>query len=238
MGLHVVIGPPAAGKSTFVRDHAQPGDIRVDFDELANSLTGLAPGNHEHSDIAKSVTKAARSAAVTAALKHVDSVDVWLIHSTPSQATLDGYRKSGAEVHVVDPGRDLVMSRIKQSRPSYMHAVAARWYEQHGESGKRRKPTTTEKGLGWRHQQQRERLLRMHRDGDACWWCGEPMYRSQSLDADHEDARAHGGSVATRLLHSGCNRSRKDGARDDQRPAMAGPAPALRARAAVLDWGA
>lgn len=97
--------------------------------------------------------------------------------------------------------------------------------------------STTARGLGWQHQKQRERLLRMHRDGDACWWCGEPMYRSQSLDADHEEARINGGALASRLLHSSCNRSRKDGARDAQRPAVAAAGPAPHARAPVLDWG-
>lgn len=237
MTLHVVTGPPAAGKSTFVREHAQPGDIRIDFDVLANTLAGLPPGNHEHTPTIKAITKAARAAAIDTAIKHAGTVDVWVIHSTPSGDTLDNYRRAGAEIHVVDPGRDLVMNRIKKTRPSHMHAVAARWYEANGQTTKRRRPTTTEKGLGWNHQKQRERLLRMHRDGDACWWCGEPMYRSQSLDADHEDARVNGGAVATRLLHSSCNRSRKDGARDDQRPAVTGSRQDRPSRAVVLDWG-
>lgn len=237
MALHVVTGPPAAGKSTFVRDHAQAGDIRIDFDELANTLAGLDPDNHEHAGPAAAVARAARKAAIEAALKHSDAVDVWLIHSTPSAATLARYRGHGAEIHMVDPGRETVMRRIKTMRPSHMHAVAARWYDSSGTSTRKQRPaTTTERGLGWRHQQQRERLLRMHRDGAPCWWCGEPMYRSQKLDADHEQARVHGGKLADRLLHSSCNRSRKAGAQDDQRPALTarveGAAPAR-----VFDWG-
>lgn len=96
--------------------------------------------------------------------------------------------------------------------------------------------STTARGLGWEHQKQRERLLAAHKDGTLCAWCGDPMYRSQPLDADHEEARVHGGKRATRLLHAKCNRSRKDGARDAQRPAVARTTPRP-ARAAVLDWG-
>ncbi|QDF19683.1 HNH endonuclease [Corynebacterium phage Dina] len=80
--------------------------------------------------------------------------------------------------------------------------------------------TTTERGLGWDHQQQRARLLKLHVDGTPCWWCGEPMYRSQALDADHIQARGNGGRKADRLLHASCNRSRQKGERDDQRPAL------------------
>jgi 5-methylcytosine-specific restriction endonuclease McrA len=80
--------------------------------------------------------------------------------------------------------------------------------------------TTTERGLGYDHQRQRARLLRLHRDGTPCWWCGQPMYRSQDLAADHTVSRAHGGTKADRLLHSLCNKARGDGTRDDQRPAL------------------
>ena len=80
--------------------------------------------------------------------------------------------------------------------------------------------TTTERGLGWDDQKQRERLLKLHVDGTPCWWCGEPMYRTQDLDADHDTARAHGGQHANRLLHTPCNRARGDGSRDHLRPAL------------------
>ncbi|MFI6368912.1 hypothetical protein ACIBG0_40075 [Nocardia sp. NPDC050630] len=80
--------------------------------------------------------------------------------------------------------------------------------------------TTTQRGLGWKHQQERDRLLAKHRDGERCWWCGEPMLKSQDLAADHTLARAKGGTRADRLLHALCNKQRGDGSRDDQRPAL------------------
>lgn len=91
-----------------------------------------------------------------------------------------------------------------------------------------KRKTTTQKGLGWRHQQQREKLLRNHKDGDPCWWCGKPMYKNKnqnwdgySLAADHTVARAHGGRKADRLLHHTCNSTRGAGGAevDDLRPA-------------------
>ncbi|MCZ1075076.1 hypothetical protein [Rhodococcus sp. A5(2022)] len=111
-----------------------------------------------------------------------------------------------------------------------------------------RQKTTTQKGLGWAHQQQRTRLLRRHIDGAPCWWCGRPMFRDadrnfdgKPLAADHSHARAHGGTVADRMLHSKCNSDRQDGSRDHERPAVTGEpfAPAVeddRARWCLLDW--
>ncbi|WP_040853802.1 hypothetical protein [Nocardia niigatensis] len=84
--------------------------------------------------------------------------------------------------------------------------------------------TTTQRQLGWRHQQVRTQLLARHSDGTPCWWCAKPMYRTQTLDADHSQPRSRGGAVADRLLHSWCNRERGDGSRDDQRPALTGKA--------------
>lgn len=100
--------------------------------------------------------------------------------------------------------------------------------------------TTTQRGLGWAHQKQREHLLRVHVDGSPCWWCGEPMYKAQSLAADHSHARAHGGTKADRLLHELCNKSRGDGSRDDKRPALTGEDIEQdddeRAQWCLLDW--
>ena len=74
-------------------------------------------------------------------------------------------------------------------------------------------PTTTERGLGWQHQKQRARLLRALVDGTPCAHCGQPMYHTQALQADHTVPRSLGGKVADRLLHAWCNMSRGNGTR-------------------------
>lgn len=219
--VHVVIGPPAAGKSTFVKRNAGPDDVVIDFDLIANALSGQDAANHDHTQTVKMVTKAARAAAVAKACSM--GVATWMIHSSPAQSTLDRYAAAGATIHVIDPGKDVVMSRCKRERPRAMLIAAARWYDERKTVPPK---TTTERGLGWQHQRKREALLAVHRDGAPCWWCSRPMYRDktrnfdgQALAADHIQARANGGTVAGRLLHGSCNSSRGDGSRDAQRPA-------------------
>jgi hypothetical protein len=96
---------------------------------------------------------------------------------------------------------------------------------------------TTERGLGWRHQQARNALLRKHTDGAPCAWDGRPMYRdrtknwdynpnsnnpnSGALQADHStitraEAIRRGVPIPLpdRLLHGECNRQRGDGSND------------------------
>lgn len=82
--------------------------------------------------------------------------------------------------------------------------------------------TTTQRNLGHRHKQQAAHLKRNHIEGTPCWWCDEPMFLAQGLQADHSVPRSQGGQLADRLLHGWCNAERGDGSRDHQRPALTG----------------
>ena len=257
MTVRIVTGPPAAGKSTFVRERRRPGDVVIDFDTLANALAAVDPDNHEHAQHIKQVTKAARQAAIDKALSQEGDHTVWIIHSTPSEKLLAHYRGLGAAVDVVDPGKEVVMKRVKAQRPKAMLVAAAKWYD--NKPAPVKPLTTTERGLGWEHQKVRDRLLAVHVDGTPCWWCGKPMFRDKTrnhdrlpLAADHGHARKHGGTKADKLLHFTCNSSRKEGENDAQRPAAnlttpevtrpanVAPAPAqapsASSPASVFDW--
>lgn len=196
----------------------KPGDIRIDFDLLANALAGTEPDNHDHADLVKKITKAARDAAIRAAKTHATDTDVWLIHGTPAPSTLDRYRREGAEIITVDPGREVVMHRIKEQRPKYMHGIAARWYQQQGDD-KPKPKQAHERGYDWNHRRNRARLMYNLVDGTPCPGCGNPMYKDPArnhdgaaLEADHtRDLKHHGPSQADRLLCRTCNRSRGDG---------------------------
>ncbi|GAS97478.1 uncharacterized protein RMCC_4444, partial [Mycolicibacterium canariasense] len=123
MALYVVTGPPASGKSTWVRNHAQPGDITIDYDAIASVPTPRTDGvGHDHPVHVKAVTKAARQAAIDTAIGVSGAVDVYVIHSTPSPGLLAKYDRLGAEVITIDPGMDTVLARAKAERPQQMQA--------------------------------------------------------------------------------------------------------------------
>lgn len=68
--------------------------------------------------------------------------------------------------------------------------------------------TTAERGLGALHVADKKRLMALHRDGDPCWRCGKPMYKSQGLERDHMVDRARGGTDGPAVLaHMACNRA-------------------------------
>lgn len=73
---------------------------------------------------------------------------------------------------------------------------------------KRWRGTTTQRGLGWPHVKHGRQLRKVHKDGDLCWRCGQPMYSWQALDRDHITPRALGGTDGPAVLaHAHCNRS-------------------------------
>lgn len=201
-----------------MREHRQPGDITVDYDDLANTLAAAPQDNHTHPDTLKGVAQAARRAAISEALK-VTGTTVWIVDSKPSRQNLARYRQAGAEIHVIDPGIDEVLRRCRAERPAHIEAVARAWYEDD-------KPkTAAQRGYDHRHQQVRRRLLAKLKDGQPCEWCGQPMHRKPernfdgaALEADHtKDLKHHGPGDADRLLHRTCNRSRGDG-NDHRKP--------------------
>lgn len=124
MVIRVVTGPPAAGKTTYIAEHRQPGDVVIDHDALAVALG--SPDSHDHPDAIARVAHAARGSAIKAA-KTVGA-DVWLIHSQPNPAALADYEQQGAEVIVVDPGIEVVKERARTERPLDSQAAIDAWY--------------------------------------------------------------------------------------------------------------
>ncbi|MFE0101176.1 hypothetical protein [Streptomyces sp. NPDC059009] len=130
MALYVVIGPPAAGKSTWVNERARSGDIVIDYDRIANALTAPGAAPHGHKRPLATVAFRAREGAITEALRHVKTHSVYIIHSVPKPQAMERYARHGAEVITVDPGRAVVEERCRAERPeTYMDGVR-RWYRE------------------------------------------------------------------------------------------------------------
>ncbi|MFJ6566437.1 AAA family ATPase [Streptomyces sp. NPDC091292] len=126
--LHVITGPPAAGKSSWIDAHARPTDIVIDLDRITLALTGPGAPNWNQHQVAVRVAQRARYAAIDEATQHLDAVDVYLIHTMPSPKAMAKYKRLKARIVVVDPGRDIVMQRIAAMRSKDMERVASRWY--------------------------------------------------------------------------------------------------------------
>lgn len=128
--VSVVIGPPAGGKSTYVREHASPLDIAIDLDEIARALMPIKPERtHVYPQHVRHVAIGARKAAMDRARRLTMPCHVWIIHALPDAATLGEYRSLRYQIVTIDPGRDVVEPRARAERPDYMQGAVAQWYD-------------------------------------------------------------------------------------------------------------
>lgn len=95
--LTVITGPPCSGKTTYMRQHAKPGDITIDFDALAQALG--SPVTHGHERPVWKVAIEARAAAIKAAGQQCQAgATAWVIDSRPDWAARQAYEAAGARI--------------------------------------------------------------------------------------------------------------------------------------------
>ncbi|MEU2075430.1 hypothetical protein [Streptomyces sp. NPDC013489] len=133
--LYVITGPPASGKSSYIRANARPTDVVIDLDLLATALAGPGAPQWNHDPILLKVAHRARFAAIEEAIAQRDATDVYLIHTMPSERAMAKYRRHQARFVTIDPGREVVMQRIEEMRAPHMKAVATRWYREAAKRG-------------------------------------------------------------------------------------------------------
>ena len=108
--IHVIIGAPCSGKSTYVKEHAQDGDLCVDYDEIAKSIGSSA--SHMATGHVRKAAFAARDALIDYAIANSEDCDSWIIHTSP-QNRLDEYKSVNAELIVMDTDRETCLARAE-----------------------------------------------------------------------------------------------------------------------------
>ncbi len=143
-GAHVVlvVGPPAAGKSTYVQTHAKPGDLVVEWERLATAIDPEA--GRSQKEPLRSIVGAARTALYTALGEAAAEQDVraWVIAGAPGVAERKALADEvgASRVVVVLCSQDEAAARIEkdESRAAaaeeHRRAVERWWrkYEPHG----------------------------------------------------------------------------------------------------------
>lgn len=122
----LVVGPPAAGKSTWVRANAAEGDTVVDFDAIAGELGSPSPHDHPSGVVSRAVKEQARRESQVARMSRGTA---YVIRAEPDPAKRDALAEQlrATEVQVVDPGEDVVMARL-HARPARSRQAADDWY--------------------------------------------------------------------------------------------------------------
>ena len=127
--LVIVTGPPCSGKTTYVSEHHEPGDVIIDFDAMAEALGLADQQQRDYTPAQVAVTQYAvpRRLAIKAAITwHLRRhATVWVTDCQPSPRHGGSrYAQAGAR-HVrldVDPAE--LHRRISEARPASFHALA------------------------------------------------------------------------------------------------------------------
>ena len=121
--IALIVGPPAAGKTTYVNDNRNPGDLVVDYDAIAVALGGdhALTSNDLHG-----ATMAARNAVLNKLRQgKLNVARCWLISANPRAEQMFPYHT----VIKVDPGIDVVLSRLTAAGHGEEQARLVReWY--------------------------------------------------------------------------------------------------------------
>ncbi len=111
--VQAVCGPPGSGKSTYVRERAQPGDLVLDVDEIAVELT-RKPLYHATSDEVAAALRVRNKRLADLAAVDCPYPRAWLIVTGSTPEVRDFWaRKLGRPVHVLTTTKAEWMERIR-----------------------------------------------------------------------------------------------------------------------------
>ena len=109
--IRIVMGPPCGGKSTYVSERAEKGDLIIDYDLIAKALG--APISHAADGIIKQAAFDARESAILRALDAPKKTHGLSIHHQPRNISKD-MRLLELNLWSSTPGVKLALKEPKQ----------------------------------------------------------------------------------------------------------------------------
>jgi energy-coupling factor transporter ATP-binding protein EcfA2 len=123
----LVCGPPAAGKSTWVKAQAGPADRIIDLDQLCRSLGSRA--RYDHPQRVRQLAKAMRRSLEDKAAEHPGRT--WVIRSLPKaedRAAVAERLNARVVMHAVPADEAIARARGDQ-RPPWTEEVIRGWWD-------------------------------------------------------------------------------------------------------------
>lgn len=111
--LTIVYGPPAAGKSTYVRGHKAPGDIVIDLGAIRAGLAGTVEYDAPSGLLRPAIEK--RNRLLRSLASETRSVKAWFIVGAPTQREREYWNEAlrPTDTVMLDTPEDVCIARIK-----------------------------------------------------------------------------------------------------------------------------
>ena len=126
--LYVITGPPCVGKSTWVRERAQPGDIVIDLDRIALAITAESTPHHEYPKHIRYAAIMLRKQAMAQAVHYSKKGDAYIIHAKPNVKARAIYKKNLAQFVDLMAPLDVLLDRAKAERPPWVSGMIKSWW--------------------------------------------------------------------------------------------------------------
>jgi 5-methylcytosine-specific restriction endonuclease McrA len=124
--ITLVCGPPCSGKTTWVHEHAEPGDLVLDWDALAQALG--SPHPWQHPPALRPFIAEARDAALARLDRAHNLSAAWIIATAPRQADRDRLAPGASVVLLATPEDECVRRARRDGRPAdTIEAIEAWW---------------------------------------------------------------------------------------------------------------
>lgn len=133
----LVCGPPAAGKSTWVAEHAAPGDRVVDLDAICQRLG--SPSTHNHPARIRAEAKRVRAAEETLVAR-MPTGTAWVIRTLPEPDRRIRHANALGATDVVvlaAPAEEAKSRAAEDGRPAWTGPVIDRWWSHYRPSTSR-----------------------------------------------------------------------------------------------------
>lgn len=130
--ITLVVGPPCSGKTTHVRQHAQPGDLVIDWDDIAVELGSHRTHLHAKPMLPLIAAEYDRRLELAADWP----ADVWIIRGLPDLAERSAWadRFTAGVVECTAPRAVLLERAALRRNPRLTTWSIDRWLERAGAS--------------------------------------------------------------------------------------------------------
>lgn len=128
MRIVCLCGPPCAGKTTLARLLTQPGDVVLDYDDLARELG--SPALWRHPEPYRTQAEHTMQDAITHAYTTPGTGTAWLLRTAPRAPQREALaHRWQATVYLLNPGERECRRRAKRDqRPSGTGRAVSDWY--------------------------------------------------------------------------------------------------------------
>lgn len=113
--LNVVCGPPRAGKNTYILNNAEPGDMVIDLDMIAEEFELPREHNRSKADINLLIRERNNRLASFCRGK-TEHKTCWLISTAGTFKQRKFWEDLGAKVIIINPGKAICKERIMKDK--------------------------------------------------------------------------------------------------------------------------